>query len=155
MPCIIRDSEGKAINTSRNLRGIRRYVGQNLIKVLSIDAIAKGEGKLMILFDNKASFETNFASFNVLRDQVRQWRNVYGAPLRVNGVDCGKVSKDNAALKPDEEIKARLEYLRGELNAEKISYDGLHELQNYGELGLIPPGDVQLLEAAGVPEQLD
>jgi hypothetical protein len=47
-------------------------------------------------------------------------------------------------------IKARLEYLRGELNAECISLDELHELQSL--VPYIQPGDVQLLEAAGVPE---
>ena len=46
-----------------------------------------------------------------------------------------------------DEIKARLEYLRGELDAECISWDELHELQSLAEH--IEPGDVQLLEAAG------
>lgn len=48
------------------------------------------------------------------------------------------------------EIKARLEYLRGELRAERISYDGLHELQSLADH--IDEDDVELLEAAGVPE---
>lgn len=44
----------------------------------------------------------------------------------------------------------RLEYLRGELRAERISYGELAELQ--GLASFIDPGDVELLEAAGVPE---
>lgn len=44
----------------------------------------------------------------------------------------------------------RLEYLRGELRAERISYGELAELQELA--GHIAPGDVELLEAAGVPE---
>ena len=44
----------------------------------------------------------------------------------------------------------RLEYLRGEIRAERISYGELHELQ--GLAHLIDPGDVELLEWAGVPE---
>jgi hypothetical protein len=48
------------------------------------------------------------------------------------------------------EIKQRLEYLRGELKAERISYDELHELQSLAVH--IEPGDVELLEAAGIPE---
>lgn len=48
------------------------------------------------------------------------------------------------------EIKKRLEYLRGELKAERMSYDELHELQSYA--ALIDDGDVELLEAAGVAE---
>jgi hypothetical protein len=49
-----------------------------------------------------------------------------------------------------EQIKARLEYLRGEINAERISYGELFELQSLAEY--IDPGDVLLLEWAGVPE---
>jgi hypothetical protein len=48
------------------------------------------------------------------------------------------------------DIKARLEYLRGELRAERISYGELAELQGLAEH--IEPDDVELLEAAGVPE---
>ena len=47
--------------------------------------------------------------------------------------------------------KDRLEYLRGELRAERISYGELVELETLVEF--IEPGDVELLEAAGVPEQ--
>ncbi len=47
-------------------------------------------------------------------------------------------------------IKARLEKLRAALRAERISYDELHELQTLAPH--IVPGDVELLEAAGVPE---
>jgi hypothetical protein len=47
-------------------------------------------------------------------------------------------------------IKERLEYIRGELRAERVSYSELAELQGLAEY--IEPGDVELLEAAGVPE---
>lgn len=47
-------------------------------------------------------------------------------------------------------IKTRLEYLRGELRAERISTGELIELQSLAQH--IEPGDVELLEAAGVPE---
>lgn len=46
--------------------------------------------------------------------------------------------------------RSHLECLRSQLNAECISYDELHELQSLVEY--IDEGDVQLLEAAGVPE---
>jgi hypothetical protein len=49
-----------------------------------------------------------------------------------------------------EEIAGRLEYLRGQLRAECISWGELHELQGLAEH--IQPGDVELLEPAGVPE---
>ena len=47
-------------------------------------------------------------------------------------------------------IKERLEYLRGELRAECISWGELAELQDLADH--IETGDVELLEAAGVPE---
>jgi hypothetical protein len=43
-----------------------------------------------------------------------------------------------------------LEYLRGELRAGRLSWGELAELQ--GLAAFIEPGDVELLEAAGVPE---
>ena len=49
-------------------------------------------------------------------------------------------------------IKQRLEYLRQELRQERISWGELAELQSLAEY--IEEGDVELLEAAGVPENL-
>jgi len=51
----------------------------------------------------------------------------------------------------DNSIKTRLEYLRQELRAERISYGELAELQ--GLVKYIDDSDVELLEAAGVPEK--
>ena len=50
------------------------------------------------------------------------------------------------------DAKERLEYLRGELKAERISYGELAELRDLAEAGFIDPGDTLLLEHAGVPE---
>jgi len=47
-------------------------------------------------------------------------------------------------------IKERLEYLRGEIRSENISYEELMELQSLAQY--IEPNDVELLEPAGVPE---
>lgn len=95
---VIRDRDGKAISKSRNLAGIRRYVGGRtppMIKVLDVSEIGAGEGKLSILFENGCSFETTFVSHSVLTGFVRRWRNVYGAPLTVNGQASGTVSNRN------------------------------------------------------------
>lgn len=53
----------------------------------------------------------------------------------------------------DQKIAARLEQLRAALRSESISYGELAELQSLADH--IEPGDVELLEAAGVPEQQD
>jgi len=47
-------------------------------------------------------------------------------------------------------MKKRLEELRTELRNERISYGELIELQSL--VDHIEPGDIELLEAAGVPE---
>jgi hypothetical protein len=56
----------------------------------------------------------------------------------------------NKWFKTDQEIEARLEYLRHEVRAERISYGELAELQGLSRF--IHKDDVELLEAAGVPE---
>ena len=47
-------------------------------------------------------------------------------------------------------VKERLDYLRKEIQAERISYGEIAELQSLSKY--IEPGDVLLLEWAGVPE---
>ena len=70
--------------------------------------------------------------------------SVTAAPARI-------VRVTDLAIMPNEPTPAeRLEYLRGEIRAERISYGELAELQ--GLAGHIQPGDTELLEAAGVPE---
>lgn len=61
--------------------------------------------------------------------------------LYTNSIREGKMSK---------EIKDRLEYLRGEIVAERISYGEIAELQSLADY--IDKGDTLLLEWAGVPE---
>lgn len=45
----------------------------------------------------------------------------------------------------------RLEFLRGEIRAERISWGGIAELQELADY--IEPGDVELAEWAGIDEQ--
>jgi len=47
-------------------------------------------------------------------------------------------------------IRLRLKYLRGEIEAERISYGEIAELEDLADH--IEPGDVLLLQWAGVPE---
>lgn len=74
---------------------------------------------------------------------------------------CGERSNDdketvfneqNTPLhrKCQKQIQQRLEYLRGEIEAERMSYGELAELQGLADY--IEPGDTVLLEWAGVPE---
>ena len=68
-----------------------------------------------------------------------------------SGHPCGCVQPCDLPDNEDaQEILARLEYLRGELRAERISQGELLELESLAKH--IQPGDVELLEAASVPE---
>jgi len=57
----------------------------------------------------------------------------------------------HTTMKVTRAIKQRLEELRQELRQERISYSELLELQSLAKY--IDSGDVELLEAAGVPER--
>jgi hypothetical protein len=71
--------------------------------------------------------------------------------VKVDGTDF-YFDHEDATLEAERRngIQQRLEYLRGELQAERISQGELIELQGLAEH--IEPGDVELLEAAGIPE---
>lgn len=76
----------------------------------------------------------------------------------VDSVDYGRMRTHEEALdavcvtlrQAGERRRARLEHLRGELRAERISWGELAELQALAPW--IDPSDTELLEAAGVPE---
>lgn len=53
-------------------------------------------------------------------------------------------------IQNDKTIKDRLEYLRKEIEAERISYGEIAELQSLAQY--IPDDDVVLKEWAGIPE---
>lgn len=109
LPSLLNDCviylDGEPIQRSQNLRGIRRYVGQHAVTFVELKRInedtpriSSALGMLYIVFDNGATFETPFASFKVLKNVVRQWRNLYGVVLKIEGEDKGNVQYDNPAL---------------------------------------------------------
>lgn len=65
---------------------------------VAISSLPRGEGFLRIDFMNGDYFETTFADFGVLMHALRNWRNLYGAPLVVDGKHRGKVAYGNPAL---------------------------------------------------------
>lgn len=76
------------------------------------------------------------------------WCNKYQAKVMPD--EKGNCSLCGATLNAGFDPKERLEDLRQELRAEQISYGELAELQSLVEY--IDSSDVELLEAAGVPE---
>jgi hypothetical protein len=68
---------------------------------------------------------------------------------RIRSAQTRLVEDGPTVDKPDE-IRSRLEELRTEIVAERISFGEIAELQGLAEY--IDPSDVRLLEWAGVPE---
>lgn len=94
----IYDRHGEPLHTSKNLAGIRRYVSNNIVSVIELIPLGKSGALLSMHFDDGAFYTTQFASYSVLLDFVRKWRNVYGAALIVDGLQAGKVESKNPYL---------------------------------------------------------
>ena len=92
------DENGHPMRKSRNLRGIREYVSRMPVKLIRIQQLDKGEGGIRVDFTNNWYWLGRFASFGVLKWALRSWRNLYGAPLIVNGEPSGTVDYRNRAL---------------------------------------------------------
>lgn len=77
-------------------------------------------------------------------EEVPDWRPANDSVLRtVEALDASSAPET-------ENVAERLEYLRSQIQAECISYGEIAELQGLADQ--IEPGDVELLEWAGVPE---
>jgi hypothetical protein len=96
----ILSKEGVVVQRSRNLRGIREYVSKHSVKFIGLHRKPDGGGTLYVMFDNQERFKTDFASYEVLKNFVRNWRNVYGVLLMVEGRPSGTVYYDQPLLKP-------------------------------------------------------
>ena len=77
----IYNKQGDVIKQSRNLRGIREYVSYTIITELYVYSSFNRVGRLDIQFADGSYYSTTFNDYEVLKDFVRKWRNVYGAPL--------------------------------------------------------------------------
>jgi hypothetical protein len=81
-PFQVISSDGRVLNTSRNLAGIRKYVSKDPITHITL--VHRGsEGTLQLKLYSGATYEAPFASFEVMRDFVDRWRNARGVPVEV------------------------------------------------------------------------
>lgn len=110
--------------------------------------LRSSSGAVLETFDTKTKAEAAKTSGFHASLYEKEGRWFKGEPVQgwKTYAQCLAERKANEAR----QIERRLEYLRGELRKECISYEELHELQTLAEH--IEPGDVELLEAAGVPE---
>lgn len=91
---------GNIIRYSRNDRCIRRYLNESrlLVDFVSIVELSGGGGFFHVRFDNGDYYSNTWVSYKSLKIAVRQWRNLYGANLYLQGRRCGVVSYHNPFL---------------------------------------------------------
>lgn len=104
----IKDSDGKVVRRSANLRGLRAHIGQNWVKLVSIKPIGTPrdgarpyvgcDGELTVQFGNGDTCTCDWASFTILCESLINWRNLYGAKLEVCGLPSGEVECKNEEL---------------------------------------------------------
>ena len=88
-------------------RTIRRLVGQHVVERVEIwkGDNWRSDGNIKIVYKENGRadspgvvWQDEWASYEVLKWALRNWRNLYGAPLFVNGQEAGVVGYRNPAL---------------------------------------------------------
>lgn len=102
------DRHGDLVSTSRNLRGIRQAVGKNRVDYVLLKKRPNHEGSLYIAFLNGNRCLIGFASYDVLKQTIRNWRNLYGVDLYADREYQGKVEYGNPALFPASHSRPRM-----------------------------------------------
>jgi hypothetical protein len=93
---------GKAVQRSKNLRGMRRYVhGFRLVWVekVTVQRREDGGGFIAVRYSDGAEVLTDFASYDIMLGWILNWRNARGAAFYVQidelVIECGKVEPSN------------------------------------------------------------
>lgn len=83
---------GKVVSTSRNLRGIMTYSGKVAPKQITLtqDGV---RGWLSVTWVDGATVQTEFASYHIMVDWVRNRRRFRDARKVFNGPDVGYLTK--------------------------------------------------------------
>lgn len=86
------------VSSSRNLRGLRAYCGDVPATKVGICKWNLTEGSLAVTFTDGAVCVCEWASYEVLRQSLRTWRTLQGAPLEIDGKPAGEVGFRNPWL---------------------------------------------------------
>lgn len=97
------NATGVPVRRSRNLRGLRQHIAHNLVDRVSIYPISGGQGVLEVMFANGDVHRGQWADFGMIKNSLRNWRNLYGAPLFINGAPAGQVRWNNERLAESKE----------------------------------------------------
>lgn len=84
---------GRVVSTSRNLRGIVTYSRKVAPKQITLDRDGDTRGWLYVEWCDGASVHTEFASYHIMVDWVRNRRRFRDAHKVFNGPDVGYLTK--------------------------------------------------------------
>lgn len=97
MPVIITKDDVE-VQRSRNLRGIIERSGRIPVRSVGISENAFRQAVLAVCWDDGSRVFTEFASYRVLRMWVSGRNSFQGANLIVNGIEAGKVTRNNPRM---------------------------------------------------------
>ena len=86
-----------SVDTSR-LRKIVNMAGRHGVLAVQIQSYADSSALLEVAFAGGYRERASFASFTVCKGWVAARRNLAGAPLNVDGYDCGTVNPQHLVL---------------------------------------------------------
>lgn len=115
LDAFVRDSGAADVPAKMSHATIRRLMGKVLVDRVDIWKIPRGnwnihdpnrgdlprEAKIQIVYrqgNDRKVWNDSWCSYSVLKWALRNWRNLYGAPLFVDGEPAGKVDYRNPAL---------------------------------------------------------
>ncbi len=100
--CVITDTKtGDIVSRSSNMTGVRQFAGKHRateVRIRPVTDLDHVGGRLNIVFDRRYVFEVEYGSWDVLRQSVANWRNIYGAKLYVSDIHAGWVNRTNPNL---------------------------------------------------------
>lgn len=86
-------ADGKAVSGAYLRRLLGRYWAKNVYVWKQPGRFPRGEGILQIDLNNWGLIRDEWASYDLLLDRLKTWRNLQGVPLWINGKPAGKVGK--------------------------------------------------------------
>ena len=100
MPCLYMGPNGY-ISSHSNLGWLRRAVSRWVVDTVYLHRKITGEGELSVDFADGGKYLVDFASFAVLCWTLRNWRNLRGVELRIDGQAAGTVDFHNKTLEKE------------------------------------------------------
>lgn len=96
MVLIVKDNV--VVQRSRNLRGIISRSNRIAVRSVGVSENALGTAVLLVCWSDGSRVVTAFADYRVLKAWVSKRQSFQGAALFVNGIEHGKVTRNNPRI---------------------------------------------------------